>query len=285
MKIRLAVIGDPIGHSLSPIIHTTVLRELGDEYEYEKVRVEKGGLEEFINYAKERIFCGFNVTMPHKVDIIRYLDEIDEDAKRYNSVNTVRIKNGRLYGFNTDGRGYIRALKDKNFFCGGKRAVILGAGGAASTVALKLAAEGAESITVLNRTAEAAQRLAENIKMQTGKTVRTDALLTEKISEYCGGCDILINGTPLGMQGVDADFTDFSFMDNLKKGALVSDLIYNPPMTSFLKNAAERGFETVNGLGMLIYQGLIADEIFLEKELDFHDLQKKIKNCIEKMKK
>lgn len=276
MKIKLAVIGDPISHSLSPVIHTTVLENLGIDYEYEKVRVEKGGLERFLKYAKDANLRGFNLTMPHKVDIIPFLDEIDEEAKRYNSVNTVKIDGERLLGYNTDADGYIRSVEEKGFFFKGKKAVILGAGGAASTIALKLAAEGAEAVTVLNRTAAAAVVLAERIYSQTAKRILTDSLTAESIAEHCKDCDILINGTPLGMEGVSARFESFSFFDSLKKGALVSDFIYKPQMTDFLKNADSRGFKTVNGLGMLIYQGLIADEIFLDRKLDFPELKEKI---------
>ncbi len=285
MKIKLAVIGDPISHSKSPQIHTAVLEELGLDYEYECVRVQRGSLEEFISYAKEKGFRGFNVTMPHKIDIIPFLDWVDDEAKMYNSVNTVKIEDGKLYGYNTDGKGYLESIKEKGFLCEGKNIVILGAGGAAATVAMKAAASFAASVTVLNRSRERSQRLYDNIKDKTGVEVFIDDLSTENIAKHCKNCDLLINGTPLGMHGIEQNFDSFEFFNSLKKGALVSDMIYNPPKTEFLKNAEKNGFEILNGLGMLIYQGLIADEIFLEKSIDFKDLKDKIKNNIEKIEK
>ncbi len=285
MKTKLAVIGDPIAHSKSPAIHTAVLEDLGIDYEYECVRVERGGLEEFISYAKEKGLRGFNVTMPHKVDIIPLLDWIDDEAKMYHAVNTVKIEDGKLYGYNTDGEGYIESIREKGFCCKDKNVVALGAGGAAATVAMKAAAESAASVTVLNRSRERSKMLYNNIKDKTGVEIVLDDLSTEKITNYCRECDLMINGTPLGMHGIEHNFESFEFFGTMKKGALVSDMIYNPPKTDFLKNAEKNGFKILNGLGMLIYQGLIADEIFLEKSLDFGRLKEKIKNNIEKIQK
>lgn len=285
MRFRLAVIGDPIAHSKSPVIHETVLKELGIDYEYECVRVERGGLEEFIDYAKKSGILGFNVTMPHKVDIIPLLDSIDAEARMYHSVNTVKIENGKLYGYNTDGKGYIESISEMGFCCREKNIVVLGAGGAASTVAMKAAAEGAKAVTVLNRSRERSQMLYDNIKDRLGIEIILDELDTDTIAKHCCDCDLLINGTPLGMHGIDKNFESFSFFETMKDGALVSDMIYNPPKTDFLKNAEKNGFRILNGLGMLIYQGLVADEIFLEKSLDFGHLKEKIKNNIEKIEK
>ncbi len=282
MKIKLAVIGDPIAHSKSPQIHETVLQELGLDYEYECVRVGRGGLEKFISYAKNKGMRGFNVTMPHKVDIIPLLDSIDQEAKMYHAVNTVKIEDGKLYGYNTDGKGYIEIISEMGFTCRDKNIVVLGAGGAAATVAMKAAAEGAASVTVLNRSRERSQMLYDNIKEKLGIEITLDGLETDTITRYCKSCDLLVNGTPLGMHGIDKNFDSFAFFESMKEGALVSDMIYNPPKTDFLKNAEEKGFKILNGLGMLIYQGLVADEIFLGKCLDFGHLKEKIKNIIEK---
>ncbi len=276
MAIRLAVIGDPIEHSLSPVIHKAALDCENEAWTYEKIRVERGKLGEFLKNGAARTLLGFNVTMPHKVDIIPLLDGIDDEAKRFNSVNTVRVKDGRMIGFSTDGIGCSRAVSEHGRHFSDSRIVILGAGGAASCAALKAASEGAAAITVLNRTAAAAERLAKNVSDRCGFSVKTGGMTAEEMHAACAECDILINSTPLGMHGVDADFSDLSFLGELGADALVFDMIYNPSETRFLAKARGLGLDTMNGLDMLIYQGFAADEIFLEKKLDFAALKEKI---------
>lgn len=283
MKTNLAVIGDPIAHSLSPVIHTTVLEELGIEYTYEKIRIAKGDLPPFLESEQCFSMKGFNLTMPHKQDVMPHLDYIDHDAVVFDAVNTVKVEEKRLLGYNTDGMGCLRAIQDKGYQCKDKNIVIFGAGGVVSTVALKMALEGAKSIVVLNRTVSTAESLAQNVLKRTGKEVTTGELKADVMTKYCENCDILINGTPLGMEGIDRDFEDFSFLNALRKDVLVHDLIYKPEKTNLLKEAEKLGLDILNGLGMLIYQGLLADEIFLGVTLDFPYLKGKIENKIKKM--
>ena len=274
-KTRLDVIGDPIEHSKSPIIHETVLSELGVDFEYRKVNVKKGGLKEYIDEVKRLGICGFNVTMPHKKDIMSFLDYTDTEALLFDSVNTVEVKDGKLIGYNTDGRGFVQAIYDLGFEICGKNVVVLGAGGVASTIALKCEIEDAKKITVLNRTLSSAQANADELDEC---EALAKALTTENITDSMPDCDILVNATPLGMSGIENNFEDFSFFDSLKDGALVYDLIYNPEETALLKEAKMRGFKTLNGLNMLIYQGIWADKVFLKKDLDFLYLKRKIES-------
>ena len=283
MKINLAVIGDPIAHSLSPVIHTTVLQELGIGCDYKKIRIAKGDLSSFLTSDKCFDMSGFNLTMPHKQDIIPHLDFIDRDAKIFNSVNTVKVTGNQLLGYNTDGEGCLCAIECTGHNCKGKNVVILGAGGVASTVALKMVLCGAESVAVLNRTLSSALSLAEDVFKKTGKQIICGELNIADITNHCENCHILINCTPLGMEGVGNDFEDFSFLNVMKKGSLVYDLIYKPEMTTLLKMAARLGLDTLNGLDMLIYQGLLADEIFLDKTLDFPYLKAKIQEQMKKI--
>lgn len=285
MKTKLAVIGDPIEHSLSPCIHSAVLESLETPWEYQKIHVTQNELGNFMKDVSSYGLCGFNVTMPHKTAIMQYLDEIDFDAKNFNAVNTVKIKDGKLLGYNTDGEGCMRAILDKGYSGCGSNVVILGAGGVASTIALKLAADGANKIIVLNRTLSSAEKLCMHVKNKVNFKIDIGLLDTETIARHCEDCDILINCTPLGMQGISEDFSDFSFISSLKKSALVFDLIYSPPETRLLKEAAKQGLCTMNGLDMLIYQGLVADEIFFEKQLDFSFYKDTIIRNIEKIKK
>lgn len=266
--LNLAVIGDPIAHSLSPAVHSNALNALGVSYTYEKVQVKKGELASFLAYVKEKNINGFNLTMPHKVDILPYLYEMDEVAQRFQSVNTVHVVDDKLYGYNTDAGGYTEALKHVGYGFANSRVVILGAGGVVRTLALEAAWQGAKSICLLNRTVEKAEEICAMAKEKTGMKIIAQVMTTKTMIEACEGADILINATPLGMQGVDADFEDFSFLRHLPKTALVSDLIYNPDTTRLLTMAQEQGLATLNGLGMLIYQALIADQIYIGKEFD-----------------
>ena len=284
-KIRLDVIGDPIDHSSSPLIHETVLKDLGIPYEYRKVNVKKGELLEYLKEVKINNIDGFNLTMPHKVDILPYLDYIDPMAELFNSVNTIKVQNGNLLGYNTDADGMFFALKEKGYCAKDKNIVILGAGGVVSTIALKMVIENAHSVTVLNRTLKKAESIKDLIFSKTGKNIFTNSLDLISSSEALKDCDILINGTPLGMHSFSEDFEDLTFLKDLKMGALVYDLIYNPPKTKLLKVAEEYGFSTLNGFGMLIYQGLLADKIFLGQELDFVRFKTIIEEKIKNLKK
>lgn len=266
--IKLAVIGDPIAHSLSPHVHGAALDALNIPYEYEKVQVKKGELEDFLRYARERKIDGFNLTMPHKVDILPYLDEIDEEAERFRSVNTVCVRKGKLYGYNTDAEGYTASLKMTGREFKDSRVVILGAGGVVRTLALKAAWEGVGEIWILNRTVHKAEAVCRSVKEKTDAQVFAGSLEIETLKEVCSNCDILINATPLGMHGVSENFSEFAFLDALPGEALVSDLIYNPEKTMLLQEAERRELSTLNGLGMLIFQGLLADRIYTDLEFD-----------------
>lgn len=268
--LNLAVIGDPISHSLSPKVHGAALEALDVAYTYEKVQVKKGELEQFLAYAQEKGIHGFNLTMPHKVDILPYLTEIDAAAERFQSVNTVKIADGKLYGYNTDAGGYTEALTYAGYDFSDSRVVILGAGGVVRTLALEAAYQGAKTITVLNRTKEKAEAVCKMVQGKT--TVSAYKMEREILCEACQTCDILIQGTPLGMHGVEEEWEDLSFLECLPKDALVSDLIYNPKQTKFLQEADKRGLATMNGLGMLIYQALLADSIYLGIDFPMQDV-------------
>lgn len=277
--LKLAVIGDPIEHSLSPLVHGAALDALGVEYEYKKVRVKCGELGDFIEYAKECKIDGFNLTMPHKTDIIPFLFDIDKEAEVFSSVNTVCIKDGRLYGYNTDAAGYRMSLEKCGYSFKNSKIVILGAGGVVRTLSKAAAVDGAESITILNRSKQKAEEICKSID---GLCLKTDfgGFSADEIAKRCEGADILINATPLGMSGVESNFEDLSFLNALPKTALVSDLIYNPPMTEFLKEAKKRGNKILNGLSMLIYQALAADEHYLERKINMQSVYEKVKTNI-----
>lgn len=279
--LKLNVIGDPVMHSKSPVVHGQVLDMLGIEHEYDRVLVKKGELEAYIKNAVEGGVTGFNLTMPHKSDIIPYLKEIDSDARLFGAVNTVKIKAGKLYGYNTDAGGFILSLRENGFEPRGMSAVILGAGGVSSTLALKLASLGAGSVTVLNRTEDKAKAICDNIESLRGEfnitaNVSFGGFDTDTLCRNMKGCDLLINATPLGMTGVGADYDDLSFLESLRSDAFVADLIYSPEKTSFLSCAEALGHRFMNGSGMLIGQAILADEIYLGRKLDVSEIYTKI---------
>ena len=274
--LKIAVIGYPIAHSRSPQIHGAVLESINVKYKYERHEVKSDELESFLEYAKENL-DGFNLTMPLKVDVLQYLDWISDDAKDFRSVNTVKVENGKLYGYNTDSDGYIQSLVNKGYDPKNKDIVILGAGGVTRTLAKKLAEYGAEKIVILNRTVEKAEEIVRYIGSD---KVKYGELSTESISNNCVSADILINSTPLGMEGNNCDFEDTSFLQALPKSAVVSDLIYAPPKTRLLKEAEKSGLKIMNGLDMLIFQAILADEIYLGTKLDVSKMYMSVINRI-----
>lgn len=260
---RLAVIGDPIEHSLSPVIQQAMLDTLGLACTYERIRVQAGNTAEWLPLAEAGGLAGFNATMPHKTALVPLMDSLSDDARMYKSVNTVVLRKGKRFGFNTDGEGFLRALRDEGIAPEGRSVVVLGAGGAARSVVLKLASVGAKRITVCCRTPEKARVL-----VSASPVISVTDLSRSATDTALQAADILINCTPLGMQGVHADFDDFRFLDALPASAPVCDLIYRPLKTRLLREAEIRGHRTMNGLGMLIHQAILALEHFTDRPLD-----------------
>ncbi len=250
-------------HSKSPLIHNTMIEVLGLDYDYVCQPVKREELAAWLERVRTEGWTGFNATMPHKQALVPYMDELDEDARLYGAVNTVCYRNGTFYGFNTDGAGFARALTMCNIPIQGTRFTLLGAGGAARAVALKLVQQGAAHVTVCNRTAEHALALvahAPQVMSATGFSL-------EELAAACNRCDVLINCTNLGMVG-SAEFESLDFMDALPKGAPVCDLIYHPLETALMTRAGAQGHPVMNGLPLLIQQAILALEHFAQVEID-----------------
>lgn len=272
---KLCVIGDPVLHSKSPLIQNTIISALGLDYIYLCQPVKREELPRWLAAAKAAGYAGFNATMPHKEDLVTLMDELDEDAKCYGSVNTVCIKNSKLYGYNTDGRGFLRALLDEGIDPAGKRVVLLGAGGASKAVALKLVQAGVKSLVICNRTEEKAAALCAY-----SDVMSTELFDPASLRRAVSTADLLVNGTSLGMDGGGGQFDDVSFLEALPKAAAVCDLVYYPAQTELLARAKALGHTTMNGLGMLLNQAIFALEHFTETDLDVPKLRALAENAL-----
>lgn len=263
VKKKLAVIGDPINHSLSPDIHKAALGPFLKALDYEKIKIEKGQLKSWIEKIKEEKIDAFSVTMPHKEDITSLLDKIDEDAGMLGSVNTVVNKGGGLWGYSTDGEGFAKALEAKAEEVWNRPITIIGTGGASATIAMKAAQRGVKNINLIGRNIEKKIEIKNKVEKFFDISWGLYDFPPENAGKEAFSAGALVNSTPLGMGGMGEDFRDFSFLDQLPKDAVVFDIIYNPLKTKLLAEAEARGLQTLNGISMLIEQALEADNIFL----------------------
>ncbi len=270
---RLAVIGDPIGHSLSPVIQQAMLDALGISCTYGRILVPAGTTAAWLARAEQDGLAGFNATMPHKTALVPLMDTLSDDARMYGAVNTVVLRSGKRHGFNTDGEGFLRSLRRAGMEHEGKNIVMLGAGGAARAIALKLAAAGSERITVLCRTPAKARQL-----VQASPRICAACMEEPVLRQELARADMLINCTPLGMTGVAGQFESFGFLDALPASSPVCDVIYRPLKTRFLEEAERRGHAVLNGLGMFIHQGILALEHFSGEKLDEAAMEKAIES-------
>lgn len=254
------VIGDPVRHSKSPVMMNRAFRETGINGAYMAFHITNDRLGDFIAGVRAMGIRGVNVTIPHKLDVMAFLDEIDPGAKALGAVNTIVNDNGKLTGYNTDGIGYVRSLKEEAASSlEGKRIVVRGAGGAARGIVYALTGEKPGRITIVNRSLERAVDLAAAF----GSRAEVTALPLDKLQEACVEADIVINTTDIGMfPNTDASPVDASW---LMPGTVASDIIYNPLKTKFLQQAEERGCRIHGGLGMFIYQGAYAFEYWTGK--------------------
>jgi shikimate dehydrogenase len=271
MEKVFGLLGHPVGHSMSPLIHNDAFSKLAIEARYHAFDVSPDNVKQAIEGIRALNIAGCNVTVPHKIAVMEYLDEIDTEAQQIGAVNTIVNQNGKLIGYNTDGRGYVNSLldetgadiSDKNF-------LIIGAGGGARGIVTALLRHGIGHISITNRTIEKATSLMKLAEMfeTTAELIEKD-VAEEKLNEY----DVIINTTSIGMSP-NIENTPIS-LEFLKKGTIVSDLIYNPLETKFLKQAKSRGGKTVNGIGMFVNQAVLAFEHWTGEKPD-HEQMKKI---------
>ena len=254
---QLFVIGDPVAHSLSPLLHQAMLDQTGAAYRYDVRTVRPEELPAFVRWAKDGGCAGFNVTMPHKEAILPLLDEVDTTAASCGAVNTVCIREGRAIGHNTDGTGFLDSLAGQGFYPQGRTVLLLGAGGAAKAVGHALAAAGAGRVIVCARRLERVAALAAQLP-GCGEGI---VLAQDAIRQAAAACDLLVNATPLGMAGSPA-FARLDFLQAMPPHAVVYDLVYHPRRTALLEAAARQGLRTVGGIDLLIRQAVRAFTFF-----------------------
>lgn len=249
------VFGDPIRHSRSPLMLNQAFQEAGINGVYTAFHVTSEQLKDAVAGIRALGLRGVNVTIPHKVDVMQYLDEIHEGAQFIGAVNTIVNDKDRLIGYNTDGIGYVRSLKEETGIeLRGAKLLIIGAGGAARGIAYALAKEAPASITIVNRTKDKAEQLAAHL----GPLVSARGMGMDELENSIGSVDLVVNTTSIGMHpNVDELPIPASI---LTAGMTASDIIYNPLTTRFLAEAKDRGCLIHGGLGMFVYQGAYAFE-------------------------
>ncbi|MHB8481502.1 MAG: shikimate dehydrogenase [Nitrospiria bacterium] len=260
----VAIIGHPVFHSLSPQMHQAAFDALGLDYCYIPFDIFPKDLEQAVLSLKLLGFRGFNVTVPHKEKMVPLMDRLSPEASIIGAVNTVLIHKGKLSGFNTDGPGFIESLKKEwGFFPKNRKIVLLGAGGAARAVATQLCFEKVKSIGIVNRSPSRRLILKEQLNQYFPEIeILTFSNQETGLKTFIHHSDLLINATSLGLHAGDPSPCP---SDYFYRGLRVYDLIYNPPLTPFLKKAKIKGCRILNGSGMLVYQGALAFKIWTGK--------------------
>lgn len=259
-KVRsqlFGVLGDPIGHSLSPAMHNAAFAAAGLPHLYLRYQVAPVGLAAALGEARRLGMGGLNLTVPLKETVLPLLDEMSPEAERAGAVNTVVFRRGRLVGENTDGRGFLRSLAGQARVRGGV-AVLIGAGGSARAVGAALVAAGCRQVTIANRTVARAASLAARLAETGGVATRATGLDALADGDVLGGATLVVNTTPLGLAGAGLRIRYAAS----PPGCLFVDLVYGRRPTTFLRAAHRAGRRTLDGAGMLLHQGALAFEVW-----------------------
>ncbi|TDA67724.1 MAG: shikimate dehydrogenase [Clostridia bacterium] len=258
----LGVLGYPVEHSLSPAMHNAALAGLGLDVVYLPLPVRPADLGRAVRGMQALGFIGANVTIPHKEAALTLADELGAEARLIGAVNTLVFRGGKILGHNTDAAGFLLSLREEaDFDPAGKTCLILGAGGAARAVAVALVQAGSRAVYIANRTRERAAELASGLQRDLGVPARALSIEEGELAPVLEQADLVVQASPVGMhphRGAPP-IIDPAL---LSPAALVYDLIYNPPETTFLRLAREKGCRTLNGLGMLVYQGAMAFKLW-----------------------
>ena len=260
------VFGDPVDDNPTGVVEEAGFAAAGLNYRYLTVRVVDGELEEAMAAVRALHMKGINLTMPHKVKVLPYLDELSEAATIIGAVNTVIQKDNKLFGENTDGKGFLKALMDNDASPEGKTVTILGSGGAARAIAVECALAGAAHINIVNRTESRGKELAVLISQ---KTASTSAYLPWTSNfQVPAETQILIQATNIGLAPDVTGKPDLDY-STITADMVASDVVFNPPETPFLQGAAAQGAKTINGLGMLVNQAALNFTLWTDTEAPY----------------
>ncbi|WP_458454941.1 shikimate dehydrogenase [Methanobrevibacter sp.] len=280
MKIKgstniVGLIGHPVEHSFSPPMHNAAFKKLNMDYAYVAFDVDPSNLKTAIDGARALNVKGFNVTIPHKIHVMEYLDEIDEVAGLIGAVNTIDFKN--MKGYNTDGIGAVKAIEEVTSIKN-KNVVIAGAGGASRAISFYIAKYGADKLTILNRNVEKAQNLANDV-LNSNLIGNVAADSIGKISNCLNDADILIDTTPIGMHP-NIDDEAIAKSEDMHSDLVVFDAVYNPNETVLLKEAIKAQAKPVYGIKMLLYQGAESFKIWTGQEPPVDEMEKALRETL-----
>lgn len=274
MTKSVRLIGNPIGHSKSPEIHNAGYQELELNYNYSLMPIEPQDLEQAVEQLKDPKIAGFNVTIPYKQTVIPYLDELDSEAEKIGAVNTVVNRLGKLIGYNTDGKGFIKALEHYHKFeIKNKKIAIYGSGGAARAIVISCFNSGARELSIGAIDMEQASSLAKSID-----DFAYD-LKSSEFSEKVASADLVINATPVGMSP-NSSHSVVSDPDIFQSGQLAFDAVYNPGKTMFLKQAESQGARIAYGFEMLLFQAVLGFEMFTASKAPISVMEKALKTSL-----
>jgi shikimate dehydrogenase len=274
----VGVFGHPVAENPTVFMQEAAFKELGLNWRYLTIEVFPEDLADAMKGLRAFNMRGINLTIPHKVEVLKYLDEVAQDARLMGAVNTVRRDGQKLIGENTDGKGFLRSLiEDAHEDPKGKRVVVLGAGGAARAITVELALAGTAHITIVNRSMERGMELTSLLNDRT--PMQASFVQWKGTYEIPSETDILVNATPIGLFP-DVDTKPSINYDTVTETVTVCDVIPNPPDTPFLREAEVRGAKTVNGLGMLVYQGAIGFKMWTGLDAPLKVMKKALRGAL-----
>lgn len=273
----VGVFGAPIEHTASPAMHNAAFEALKMNWAYLAFHVDPQELRAALQGARGMGMVGINLTVPHKIPALDCVDEIDAEASKLGAVNTIAMEKGRLHGFNTDGYGFLKAIKEEfNLSLGGKRVLVLGAGGAGRGIAVKCALDGAAQVIVANRTPAKIEPIAREIR-NTKSEFLSLGLTVDEIRRVIHEVDLMVNATSVGMKDGDSlGLGTELFSPRLR----VYDTIYRPAQTELLQVAEGAGAKVANGLGMLLHQGAKAFEIWTKRKAPLAVMRRALRTAV-----
>lgn len=277
----VGLLATPIGHSLSPRMHNLGYTLKNLNYAYLAFEVGNDELEKTVEGFKAQGAAGFNVSMPNKMKVLEYLDELDDSAKFARASNTVVNRDGKLIGYNTDGLGYVKNLEEHGVELKGKKVTLVGSGGAATPIAIQLTQSGIREISIFARNDKFFSQAEENVNYINNEMkefgVKANIFQLEDKEAFrreVAESLILANGTSLGMKPLDHLSIIDDVEDVLRKDLVVTDVVYNPQKSKLLKLAEEAGATPINGLGMMLWQGALGFKLFTGEDMPIEEIKK-----------